>query len=536
MARSPLGPPYPGSWLGRPSVSGVSLCRSSLVARGFVGVPTRGGLAEEVAVKNWWLRLLVIGQLLWALGPLTAAHASAAGAAASGTPTYTVTVSSAFLQAEPNWSAGRTYSVFRGQTYTITGRTADRSWVSLDVAGAAAGTWIYAAFGTISGYLQGAPVVDAPPAALPQSGPQIVPSQPFTATVAEPAPTGASAVTGIPGKTLNLTITTASLFALDAPDWSANRVASLFRGQQYVAVQRDPNAEWLQIILYGTAQGTLRVWVPAGAGLLDGNVLDLPQPGVHTPPPPPPPEPAYGVAPSAPPPSWIPKITPHMAAVYAQSVQHGRDRRMFTVAGDCNSLSYDYLLLVAKNLIDLHGNDYLRNTIQEFNSAFVRDSLTVAGGFNTASVMDPSWASPADCQDGESPFACELRVTRASIVFIALGTGDQFDWRSFDSNYRKLIEYSLNNGVLPVLVTKADALESEEAGAPGDYINNDIRALAKEYDVPLMDFAAATAGLPQHGLRSEPGSGFRFHLSDAGMGMHVLTTLQTLDAIWRSLG
>lgn len=490
-------------------------------------------------MKVWGLRLLVIGQLLLALGPLTAGRASAAGAAPSGAPTYTVTVPSVYLLAEPNTSAARTYSVFRGQTYGITGRTADGSWVSLDLAAATAGTWIWAGNGTITGYFQGVAVVEAGSPTLPQPGPQVTPSP---STISGPAPTGASATTGIPGKTLNLTITAPSLFALDAPDWTAKRVASLFRGQQYVAAARDPNAEWLQITLYGTAQGTELVWVQAGAGQLDGNILELPQTAMNSLPlsgvnaTPSLPEPAYGKLPSAPLPSWIPMITPHMAAVYAQSVQHGRDRRIFTVAGDCNSLPYYYLLLVAENIIDLQGNDYLRNTIQEFNAAFVRTSLTVAGGFNAASVLDPTWASPADCQDGESPFACELRVTRASIVFIALGTGDQFDWPNFDSTYRRLIKYSLDNGVLPVLVTKADALESQEEGAPADYINKDIRALAKEYDVPLMDFAAATAGLPNHGLRDEPGSPYRFHLSGAGMGVHVLTTLETLDAIWRSLG
>jgi len=490
-------------------------------------------------VKSWGLRLLLIGQLLWALGPLTAGRASAAGSADSGIPTFTVTVVSVYLQAAPSWSAPRTYSVFQGQSFTITGRTADGSWVTLDLAAATAPTWIAAVNGTISGYFQGVPVVGAAPATASQGGPSSTASQTATTTTEDPAATAASAAPGIPGKTLNWAVTAPSLFALDGPSWTANRVASLFAGQQYVAVGRDPNAEWLQITFYGTAQGTALLWVSAGAGQLDGNILDLPQqspnalplPGID---PVEPPEPAYGTLPSAPLPAWIPKITPHMAAVYAQTVQFGRDRRVFTVAGDCNSLSYYYLELVEKNIIDLQGNDYLRNTIQEFNNSFARASVAVAGGFNAASVMDPTWADPTQCANGESPFACELRITRASIVFIALGTGDQFDWQTFDGTYRKLIEYALNNGVLPVLVTKADALETQEEGAPPDFINKDIRALAKEYDVPLMDFAAATAGLPNHGLRDEPGSAYRFHLSGAGMGVHVITTLQTLDAIWRS--
>ena len=468
-------------------------------------------------MKSWSLRLLLVAQLVLGLASLTTASASAAGGAL-----FTVTVASAFLHAEPATVAERTYSVFMGQTYAITGRTADGSWVSLDFASASAGTWIRASLGTVAGSLDSVPVGgDTFQTVLPVN----VPTGP-AATVSQPAATGASSVLGIPGKTLNLTITEPSLFAVDAPAAGSTRVASLFRGQHYVAVQRDPNADWLQIKLYGVQL----VWVPAGAGTLDGNILDLPQPGENLPPAPP--EPGFGPGPGGPLPAWIPAITPHMRDIYAQAAQHERDKRVFAIAGDCNSLSYYYLALVAKNIVNLQGNDYLRNVIAEFKTSFYRESVAVAGGFNVASVLDPVWSNPRSCQAGESPFACELRVSRASIVFIALGTGDQRDWQSFDANDRRLIEYALANGALPVLVTKADRLENQEGGAPLNYINDDIRALAQQYDVPLLDFDAATAALPNHGLVDEPGHDF--HLSGAGMGVHIVTTLQTLDAIWRS--
>ena len=472
---------------------------------------------REATVKAWGLRLFLAAQLLLALLPLTASKAAAAASAR-----FTVTVGSAFLRAEPAATAERTYSVFQGHTYDILSRTPDGAWVSLDFATATAGTWIQAAYGTVEGNLEGVPADGATFQSLPQSLAMTAPTNASTLPVVN----GASSVLGIPGKTLQLTISELSLFALDSPDANASRVASLFRGQHYTAVQRDPNANWLQIRLYGAEL----VWVPANAGTLDGNILNLPQPGENLPPLDP--EPDYGPGPSGPLPAWIPAITPHMAAVYAQAAQHDRDRRAFAVVGDCNSLSYYYLALVAKNIIDLQGNDYLGNAIEEYKSSFYRESVAVAGGFNAASVLDPVWSNPRACLPGESPFACELRVTRASIVFIALGTGDQFDWRAFDANYRRLIEFALANGVLPVLVTKSDALESQEGGAPAGYINDDLRALAREYDVPLLDFGAATATLPNHGLIDEPGHDF--HLSGAGMGVHVIGTLQTLDTIWRS--
>ena len=58
-----------------------------------------------------------------------------------------------------------------------------------------------------------------------------------------------------------------------------------------------------------------------------------------------------------------------------------------------------------------------------------------------------------------------------------------------------------------------------------------IRRLASEYNVPLLDFWQATRTLPNNGLLDE--GGLNFHLSPAGRDLHLVATLQTLDAIAR---
>jgi hypothetical protein len=230
-------------------------------------------------------------------------------------------------------------------------------------------------------------------------------------------------------------------------------------------------------------------------------------------------------------PPWIPVITPRMRQIYERSAQQGHSLNAFAVVGDCNSEYPVYVGPIAANLIDLSGNGYLWATVNRFSNSFQRQSLAARGGLNAASMQDPTWADPRQCTSGESPFACELRLSRASIVFIGLGTGDQFTWREFEKNYRKLIDYALNQGVLPVLVTKADALESLEGGAEPGYINDVVRRLGQEYEVPVLDLWLAVRDLPNGGLISE--GGLDFHLTGAGVGQHNLATLQTLDAIWR---
>ena len=448
-----------------------------------------------------WAFVLVAVQVVLALG-LPPRRAAAGGV------TFTVATTSAYLRAQPNPSATPTYSVFKGQHYAVTGRSADSEWLTLDYAGATQGTWIRASYGTLAGPLGSAPVVagDAAPTPRPIALAPVV-----------------SAGRGGAAPAQQLTITANSVFARDAPYFESNRLASLFKGQVYPAVARDYSADWVQFQMYGGL-----AWAPFGAVKLSGELFDL-QVADDIPPAAAPA--TFGGLPSAPPPAWIPVITDQMRAIYYQAPALGRSQRYFAVVGDCNSLSYYYLELVAKNLIDLRGQDYLRATIQQFKTAFYRKSVAVSGGFTSATILDPTWADPRVCRAGESPFACELRITRASIVFIALGTGDQYDWADFEGHYRQMIEFSLANGVLPVVVTKADTLESQEGGAEPGYINNVIRRLAQEYSVPLLDFELATANLPNHGLVDEPGHDF--HLNAEAMGEHVIATLETLNAIWQ---
>ena len=430
---------------------------------------------------------------------------------AAGEVTFTVTVKSAYLRAAPADSAVRSYSVFRGSTYAVIGRTGDSAWIRLDYAGATQGTWILASYGTLAGDVSAVPVEAA---LLPASG-GLVPTAAPGATAPPRDPASA-------GYNHTFTITAKSTYVRDASDWGANRIASLFLGQVLPAAGRNTSGEWVQLLLYGGPG-----WVPAYVGKLDTDLLSLPVVDALLAPPPP-------DQPASQPvtlPAYIPVITPRMKAVYQQAPAYGRSQRMFAIIGDCNSERWLYQDLVAKSLIDLRGRDYLWPTILQFKPAFYRESLAISGGFNAASVLDPVWSDPQQCRLNESPFDCELRVSRASIVIILLGTGDQYTWQSFEVNYRALIEDALKKGALPVVVTKLDSLEFLEGKAPEGHINDAIRRLAAEYEVPLLDFAQAAAGLTNRGLTDEPGHDF--HLNAEAIGVHVIATLQTLYAIWR---
>ena len=228
----------------------------------------------------------------------------------------------------------------------------------------------------------------------------------------------------------------------------------------------------------------------------------------------------------------VPVITSAHKQIYRNSVAAGKDLRMFAVVGDCNSQPSVYVRRVATGEFNLAAQPApLRETASLFSQSFSRISLAAGGGFTAAALNDPVWADGALCGTSQTPFECEVWVSRASVVFIQIGTGDQYAWRDFERNLRPLIQHALSKSVLPVLLTKADDLESRDGGAPPHYINDVVRRLSREYGVPLIDFWLATRALPNSGLLDE--GDLDFHLSPAGMDLHIRLTLEVLDAIRR---
>lgn len=242
-------------------------------------------------------------------------------------------------------------------------------------------------------------------------------------------------------------------------------------------------------------------------------------------------------------PAGVLQLSGRERALYAQAAARGRDPAMFTVAGDSNSAWVGYLGQIATGSYPLSGRPREAAIAARFAPAFWRQSVAVEGGLRAADMFAPNWpGKPATCLAEEGRYPCELRLSRASIVFIQIGTGDRYVWTEYEANLRRMLDLALSQGVLPVLVTKADDLENWQGGAPMGYLNDVVRRLAAAYQLPLIDFWASTRGLPvipnpqlpdrpftQNGLLDE--WGYYFHLSDLGKEMRILTTLDMLALI-----
>jgi hypothetical protein len=232
----------------------------------------------------------------------------------------------------------------------------------------------------------------------------------------------------------------------------------------------------------------------------------------------------------------VPGFSAHSAEILRRGISQGRNAHAFSKIGDCQNIT-TYFLADFESPQKFRLGPYadLQQTIDWFEGFFGRKSLAVRGGLNVASVMNPLMADPDSCQAGETPLACELRSNNPGLVLISFEEAWDGNVEKYETYLRKVIEYSINQGVVPVVATKADNLEG------GDRINGLIARLAWEYDIPLWNFWSAVQPLPYHGLSRDG-----FHLTQrpdyhnyyfdlpsskwSGWMMRNLTALQVLDA------
>jgi hypothetical protein len=226
-----------------------------------------------------------------------------------------------------------------------------------------------------------------------------------------------------------------------------------------------------------------------------------------------------------------------LGQIYQRGLELGNNPQAFSKVGDCGSTPAWFLgdFDSGPRFYRLGEHNDLEEVIQEFQGSYGRTSLAAKSGFNASSIFSLLWANREICQSDETPLACEYRVHKPSFAFIMLGSNDVYHQDSFEPQMRRIIEYSIENGVIPILSTKADNLEGD------DSLNATIVRLAVEYELPLLNYWRAVQPLPNQGLQEDevhitwgPNRFDDQEVMRKGWPWRNLTALQALDAVWRA--
>jgi hypothetical protein len=225
----------------------------------------------------------------------------------------------------------------------------------------------------------------------------------------------------------------------------------------------------------------------------------------------------------------IPEVSETAREIYAKGLAMGNDPNAFSKVGDCQNLKtvflwkYDHLDIYR---FDWKIDPYL-DTIENFQGNFDRDGQSAQFGFTAASPISQLLADPDACLPEETPLECEIRINLPMFMLISLEF--PFNARSpalYERYLRRIIEYTMAHGAVPILATKADNVEGDHS------INLTIAELAYEYDLPMWNWWAAAQPLGDHGIDPYRDG---FHISEQAWEERSKTFLQVLDYVWKSL-
>jgi len=234
----------------------------------------------------------------------------------------------------------------------------------------------------------------------------------------------------------------------------------------------------------------------------------------------------------------LPSISGRTRAIFQGS---GNDAHTFIKVGDCNSENWEFLGPFDTGDYNLGPYSYLQPTVDFFRGSFSATTITAHGGFTISAVTDPTWANTGHCQPNETPLHCELRIKRPAVAVMMAGSNDvaNLSTSQFEAALRQVVTATIENGTIPVLTTFTWC-QSGGYNEQGLQFNLITVNIAREYDIPLINFWRAAQGLQNCGLADETHlskpvitttGDFNGEEQRTGFTLRNLLTLQMLDAI-----
>lgn len=241
-------------------------------------------------------------------------------------------------------------------------------------------------------------------------------------------------------------------------------------------------------------------------------------------------------------------------AIFQHGQELGNQPDVFAKIGDSITVNTNYLYPLGMGVYDLGEYDYLQAVIDFYRqtptpnggNSFSNESVAAVIGWTAYMAVNREAGDKTQCFSLEMPLECEYRLLRPSVALIMFGTNDvsHVNPNDYSYNMRRIVEISIERGVIPVLSTIPMREGYEEYV---DLFNQLIIDIAQMYQVPLIDYGAALSSLSDLGLDwdgahptaaprgFEGAADFRQANLYYGYVLRNLTTLQMLDALWRTV-
>lgn len=231
------------------------------------------------------------------------------------------------------------------------------------------------------------------------------------------------------------------------------------------------------------------------------------------------------------------EVKENIRRIFAHGQELGRNAHAFSKLGDSISLTSHYLARFDQRRYNLGIYQELQPTIDYYKDSFERFGMALRIGLHAWIAFKPGVADTQMCEPDEHMVECEFRLHNPSVLLIRLGTNDTARGDAYERAIRHAINYSIQHGVIPVLVTKSDRFEGDNRH------NETMRVLAAEFAIPLWDFDILAGTLPDRGLGGDKVHMTMYATNDYtdpatlsfGYPLSDLSGLMMLDAIRQTI-
>jgi GDSL-like Lipase/Acylhydrolase family/Bacterial SH3 domain len=323
----------------------------------------------------------------------------------------------------------------------------------------------------------------------------------------------------------------------DTPGTAGRIIRSLDDTFAVTIIGRTADGAWAQVILAGGRRG----WVATqfvDLGSADINTMPVSGAAVDATL-----TPTYAIGE----PRIVTGITAHAREIFLKGKQLGNRPNVFSRVGDSITATPMFMSPFDSGQFDLGDyHNQLRSVVSYFAGSFGRGSAAAGNGWGADRIIEPGYSNPGLCGN-DTPLVCEYKHNKPAVALIMIGTNDAggVEPGVYAANLRQIVQISIDMGVIPVLTTIPPKHLDSWNDARIDEWNNIIRATARQYDIPLLDYWYALQKLPNQGISpdgvhpSEPPGQATGYFTAAnlkyGYTMRNLSALLMLDALWHQV-
>lgn len=205
-------------------------------------------------------------------------------------------------------------------------------------------------------------------------------------------------------------------------------------------------------------------------------------------------------------PPWDAATVARARSLFAEGQAAGLRADVFAKLGDSITESGSFAQDIGHGWYELGSWTRLLPVVQLFSRrAFSSDrednSFSRASGSATA-----GWTTGHLLEGGDGcPLKRELATLRPALAVLMIGTNDaeQLDVPTYTRNLGEILDRVARRKVVLLLSTIPELRSSPAAGLRAQQINGVIRQTAAARHLPLIDYHAALAGIPNQGLSDD---------------------------------